>query len=78
MVNQFGDQYREYMARTGMFIPRGMERAVDRLLPLQESPMLRSLLGFVLIVVVAVGVAIVLRAYTIARLQLWSEGGSRR
>src|SRR5208337_3218143 len=33
MVNQFGDQYRDYMLRTGMFFPRAMERTVGRLLP---------------------------------------------
>jgi protein-S-isoprenylcysteine O-methyltransferase Ste14 len=73
MVNQFGDRYREYMARTGMFLPRGLERAADRL-PLPRSPGLRSLFGFVLLVVVAVGGAFALRFYTIARLPLWSEG----
>jgi len=73
MVNQFGDRYREYVARTGMFLPRGLERATD-LLPFRKSPELRSLLGFVLLVVVAVGGAFALRAYTIARLPLWSKG----
>ena len=33
MVNQFGDQYREYMARTGMFLPRGMEAFGRRFFP---------------------------------------------
>jgi protein-S-isoprenylcysteine O-methyltransferase Ste14 len=73
MVNQFGDRYREYMSRTGMFLPRSLERAADRL-PFQERPVLRSLLGFVLLVVVAVGGAFALRAYTIVQLPLWSEG----
>jgi protein-S-isoprenylcysteine O-methyltransferase Ste14 len=73
MVNQFGDRYREYMARTGLFVPRGLERAVDHL-PLPRSPALRSLLGFVVLLVVVVGSAFALRAYTIARLPLWSEG----
>ena len=74
MVKQFGDQYRDYVVRTGMFVPRGMEPFVDRLLPFQKSPLLRPLLGFVLLVVVAVGGAFALRAYTIAQLPLWSEG----
>lgn len=74
MVRQFGDEYREYKLRTGMFLPRALERTVDRLLPFQKSPMLRSLLGFTLLVVVAVGGAFALRAYTIAQLPLWSEG----
>jgi protein-S-isoprenylcysteine O-methyltransferase Ste14 len=73
MVNQFGDQYREYMVRTGMFLPRRVERAADRL-PFQNLPVLRLLFGFVLLVVVAVGGAFTLRAYTIGRLPLWSEG----
>ena len=73
MVKQFGDQYREYMARTGMFLPRMLERVAVRL-PFQKSPVLRSVTGFVILVVVAVGGAFALRAYTIARLPLWSEG----
>ncbi len=73
MVNEFGDRYREYMTRTGMFLPRGLERAADRL-PWPRSPVLRSLFGFVLLVIVAVGGAFALRAHTIARLPLWSEG----
>ena len=73
MVNQFGDRYREYMARTGMFLPRGLERATDRL-PFRKSPVLRSLIGFALLVVVAVGGAFALRAFTIAQLPLWSKG----
>jgi protein-S-isoprenylcysteine O-methyltransferase Ste14 len=73
MVNQFGDQYRQYMASTGMFLPRGLERAAHRL-PFPHSRVLRPLLGFVLLVAVAVGGAFALRAYTIARLPLWSEG----
>jgi protein-S-isoprenylcysteine O-methyltransferase Ste14 len=73
MVNQFGKRYRQYMARTGMFLPRGLERAADRL-PIRKSPMLRPLLGFVLLMVVAITGAFALRAYTIARLPLWSEG----
>jgi protein-S-isoprenylcysteine O-methyltransferase Ste14 len=73
MVNQFGEQYREYMTRTGMFFPRGMERALNRL-PFRNSPMLRSLLGFALLMVLAIGIGFALRAYTIARLPLWSGG----
>jgi protein-S-isoprenylcysteine O-methyltransferase Ste14 len=73
MVNQFGERYLETMTRTGMFLPRGMERAVESL-PFRKSPVLRSLLGFALLMVPAVGSAFALRAYTIARLPLWSEG----
>jgi protein-S-isoprenylcysteine O-methyltransferase Ste14 len=74
MVNQFGDQYRKYMMRTGMFFPRSVERTVGRLLPLRKSPMLRSLIGFAILVVLVVGGAFALRAYTVDQLPLWSEG----
>jgi hypothetical protein len=73
MVSQFGDQYRAYMARTGMFFPRRLELAVRRL-PVPKSPVLRPLLGFALLIVAAVGGAFALRAYTIAHLPLWSNG----
>jgi protein-S-isoprenylcysteine O-methyltransferase Ste14 len=73
MVNQFGDQYRQYMSKTGMFFPQGLERVLDRL-PFPHSRVLRPLVGFVLLVVLAVGGAFALRAYTVARLPLWEEG----
>jgi protein-S-isoprenylcysteine O-methyltransferase Ste14 len=73
MVSQFGDKYHEYMARTGKFFPRALERALGRL-PFPKPSVPRYLLGFVLLVVVTVGGAFALRAYTIARLPLWSEG----
>ena len=73
MVAQFGDSYGDYMARVGMFVPRFVERGVDRLArPL--SPALRPLAAFVLVATVAVGGAFALRAYTVARLPLWSSG----
>jgi protein-S-isoprenylcysteine O-methyltransferase Ste14 len=73
MVNQFGDQYRQYMSRTGMFLPRGLERVADHL-PFPHSRVLQPLLGFFLLLALVVGGAFALRAYTVARLQLWSEG----
>jgi protein-S-isoprenylcysteine O-methyltransferase Ste14 len=73
MVNQFGVQYRQYMAGTGMFFPRRLEQAAARL-PFPHSRVLRPLLGFVLLVALAVGGAFALRAYTVARLPVWSQG----
>jgi hypothetical protein len=73
MVNQFGDRYRQYMAGTGMFFPRGLEQAAGRL-PFPHSRVLGALFGFILLVVLAVGGAFALRAYTVARLPLWSQG----
>jgi protein-S-isoprenylcysteine O-methyltransferase Ste14 len=73
MLNQFGDRYRGYMERTGAFLPRGLERMAGRL-PLLRSRVLGPLLGFLAVAVVAVGGAFALRAYTVDRLPLWSEG----
>jgi protein-S-isoprenylcysteine O-methyltransferase Ste14 len=71
MTAQFGEQYREYMARTGMFLPRSVERAAG-LLP---GPLaLRAGLGFVLLAALVIGGAFALRAYTIRELPLWSAG----
>jgi protein-S-isoprenylcysteine O-methyltransferase Ste14 len=73
MVKQFGDQYSRYMTRTGMFFPRAFESIFDRI-PFPRFKALRPALGFVLLAVVTIGSAFALRAYTIARLPLWSEG----
>jgi protein-S-isoprenylcysteine O-methyltransferase Ste14 len=73
MLNQFDDRYRQYMARTGMFLPQGLEQAANRL-PFPHSGGLRPLLGFVLLFALAIGGAFALRAYTVARLPLWSQG----
>jgi protein-S-isoprenylcysteine O-methyltransferase Ste14 len=73
MVKQFGEKYREYIARTGRFLPLGLERILGRL-PLPKSAALRTLIGLAVLVVVAVGGAFALRAYTVDRLPLWSSG----
>jgi protein-S-isoprenylcysteine O-methyltransferase Ste14 len=73
MVAQFGDPYQEYLARTGMFLPRGLERASD-CLPSHKLWVPHTSLRFVFLTLVAVGGAFALRAYTIAQLPLWSEG----
>jgi protein-S-isoprenylcysteine O-methyltransferase Ste14 len=73
MVRQFGDRYREYMGRTGMFFPRPLERAAHRL-PLPRPGPVRPLLGFAALSVVTVGGAFALRAYTVSRLPLETSG----
>jgi protein-S-isoprenylcysteine O-methyltransferase Ste14 len=73
MVSQFGDQYRTYMAQTGMFFPRQLELTVRRL-PFAKSPVLRPLLGFAFLIVAAVGGAFALRAYTVQQLPPWTGG----
>jgi protein-S-isoprenylcysteine O-methyltransferase Ste14 len=76
MVRQFGEQYRGYMARTGRFLPRSLERATRRL-ALPASPALRGLVAFLALLAAAVGGAFALRAYTVAHLPVWSEGRVR-
>jgi hypothetical protein len=73
MLKQFDDQYRQYMMRTGMFLPRAIERIGERI-PLPRSNLLRSAFGFVLLAVLTIGATFALRAYTISQLPLWSEG----
>lgn len=73
MVAQFGDVYGTYMERTGMFMPRVVEQAAGRLIrPL--SPALRGFVWFGLVAGLAVGGAFAMRAYTVAKLPLWSSG----
>lgn len=73
MVAAFGDQYRAYMAGTGMFLPRAVEQGLARV-PGPRSPALRVPVTLVLILALAVGSALALRRYTVARLPLWSNG----
>jgi protein-S-isoprenylcysteine O-methyltransferase Ste14 len=73
MVSQFGDQYRDYMLRTGMVVPRSWGRPAAWL-RVPKAPVLRAGVGFGILVVAAVGGAFMLRAYTVAHLALWSEG----
>lgn len=73
MVEAFGDQYRAYVSRTGMFLPLPLERALAPL-PGPRSPALRVPLALVVLFAITVGSAFALRAYTVARLPLWSNG----
>jgi protein-S-isoprenylcysteine O-methyltransferase Ste14 len=73
MVSAFGDPYRAYMSRTGMFLPRGVEQALTRI-PGPRSPALRVTIGLVVLLAATVGSAFALRVYTVARLPLWSNG----
>jgi len=73
MVFAFGDQYRAYMSRTGMFLPRVVEHALSRI-PGTRSHALRVPLALIVLLTATVGSAFALRAYTVARLPLWSDG----
>ncbi len=73
MVARFGDQYRAYMETTGRFVPRPLDRLLDRV-PFPAQPLLRVVLVFVLAIGLSVGAAFGLRAYTVGKLPVWSDG----
>jgi hypothetical protein len=73
MVATFGDRYRSYMSRTGGFLPRPVEEWLARL-PGPRSEPLRAVVGLALVLAMALSSAFALRAYTVARLPLWSDG----
>ncbi len=73
MLAEFGDEYRRYMERTGMFLPKGAEAVLAKLLPVRSS-WVRAALLLLLLWAGTVGAAFALRSYTVARLPLWSDG----
>jgi protein-S-isoprenylcysteine O-methyltransferase Ste14 len=73
MLGQFGADSRQYMDRTGMFLPKGVETAIGRLVPLRSAP-LRAGLVIGVLAIGAVGGAFAWRAYTVRSLPLWSDG----
>jgi len=66
MINAYGEQYRSYIGRTGMFLPGGIEK---KLTP-------RSVAGKVVLAsglaAAVMGIAFYLRVYTISQLTLWT------
>jgi hypothetical protein len=73
MLGQFGEEYRRYMDRTGMFLPRGTEAAVGKLLPIRNTA-IRAAALLLLLFAGAVGGAFALRTHTVSHLPLWSDG----
>jgi len=73
MLGAFGEQYRSYMARTGMFLPRRLEALLQRV-PCPRAAWARPVIAFGLFLAFTLGGALALRAYTVSRLPLWSEG----
>jgi len=73
MLGQFGEEYRRYMERTGMFLPGGAEVAVGKVLPIRNTP-IRAAVILLLLFAGTVGGAFGLRAYTVSHLPIWSDG----
>ena len=76
MLNRFGESYRVYMARTGMFLPRAIERVRGRgdqprppLTPGKAAGILVALTG------VCLGGGFLLRSYTVRHLPLTQIAG---
>jgi protein-S-isoprenylcysteine O-methyltransferase Ste14 len=73
MLGQFGETYRDYMDRTGMFLPRGAEAAVGKVLPIRNTAV-RAAVLLLLLFTGTVGGAFALRTYTVSHLPLWTDG----
>jgi len=75
MLNRFGESYQRYMSRTGMFLPRAVERALGA--SDQPKPPLtpaRAAAIFLGLMLVCVGSGFLLRAYTVRHLPLTQVG----
>jgi protein-S-isoprenylcysteine O-methyltransferase Ste14 len=73
MVARFGDQYRHYMESTGRFVPRPLGRLLGHL-SLPGLPLPRAARVLLLTFGLSLGAAFALRAYTVRKLPLWSDG----
>jgi protein-S-isoprenylcysteine O-methyltransferase Ste14 len=67
MLNAHERTYRTYMSKTGMFLPRSMEKALT-----PSSRIAKALLALVFAGVI-IGTAFLLRFYTINQLTLWTK-----
>jgi len=68
MLKQYPDTYGQYMKKTGMFLPKGIESVV---LPEGTTG---KLAVFALMAFVTVGGTFFLRDYTVRHLPIWSQG----
>ena len=64
MLGQFNTEYRQYMNRTGMFLPKGLGDMLPRL-PISHNTFFKAVMVFVLMVSITLGSAFLLRSYTI-------------
>jgi protein-S-isoprenylcysteine O-methyltransferase Ste14 len=65
MLGQYPETYREYMERTGTFLPKGLEGSIA------FPTVVGKVALFVLIAICAIGGAFLLRQYTVRHLPLW-------
>ena len=76
MVDRFGEGYSAYLERTGMFVPRAVERLVGRRGGSRPALTVARAIGILLgLLVVCVGSGFVLRAYTVRHLPLAQVSG---
>jgi protein-S-isoprenylcysteine O-methyltransferase Ste14 len=76
MLNRFGESYGAYLAQTGMFLPRAIERALSR--RDQPSPSLtigKAVAVLLILLGVCVGSGFILRAYTVRHLPMAQVAG---
>ena len=71
MTNRFGESYSAYMSRTGMFLPRAIEKALAGNLRTQKRLSIGKAIAILLVLlVVIVGSGFISRAYTVHHLPL--------
>jgi protein-S-isoprenylcysteine O-methyltransferase Ste14 len=68
MLRAHEETYRAYMKKTGMFLPRGLEK------PLTPSSRPGKAVLALCFMVCVIGIAFLLRAYAIGSLTLWTKG----
>jgi len=73
MLAAFPERYRSYLEGTGRFLPRCLGGLLARI-PWPRGGGLRPAAGLTVLLAAAVGSALGLRAYTVSRLPLWSDG----
>jgi protein-S-isoprenylcysteine O-methyltransferase Ste14 len=70
MLGQFGDGYREYMWRTGMFLPRSVEKGLSAPFGFLLGGFLKPIVITLCIPVVVIGTGLLLRAVTLNSLPI--------
>lgn len=75
MLHRFGESYAAYMSRTGMFLPRPIEKIFSKHQSLPHTMTIGNIaVTFLLLLIVTVGSGFILRAYTVSHLRLEEVG----